>query len=289
MLEVIKMSNLTMTEAIENLQNDDVSIRKEAIESLIGVTDEAAIDPLIEATTDENAQVRFKAAEILGNMGNVAFDRLVSKFESETGKNKRFLAFALKETNNEKAIPLFAEAVSDEDFGVRKVSIRALGELQAHDELDTIAKGLDDEDWGVRLAAIYACADLASDDSIALIKKARRDESDKDFKKSCNKAIKKAEKNQKAKAEGKVVSNTIPMKTIKEMEKTNPQKAIKEYEKYVQSESDKDAPYKRLAILYRKLRQDENEIAVLEKAIEVLSVKKPGKEDWFVKRLAKMK
>ena len=283
------MSNLTMTEAIENLQNDDVSIRKEAIESLIGVTDEAAIDPLIEATTDENAQVRFKAAEILGNMGNVAFDRLVSKFESETGKNKRFLAFALKETNNEKAIPLFAQAVSDEDFGVRKVSIRALGELQAHDELDTIAKGLDDEDWGVRLAAIYACADLASDDSIALIKKARRDESDKDFKKSCNKAIKKAEKNQKAKAEGKVVSNTIPMKTIKEMEKTNPQKAIKEYEKYVQSESDKDAPYKRLAILYRKLRQDENEIAVLEKAIDVLSVKKPGKEDWFVKRLAKMK
>ena len=289
MLEVIKMSNLTMTEAIENLQNDDVSIRKEAIESLIGVTDEAAIDPLIEATTDENAQVRFKAAEILGNMGNVAFDRLVSKFESETGKNKRFLAFALKETNNEKAIPLFAQAVSDEDFGVRKVSIRALGGLQAHDELDTIAKGLDDEDWGVRLAAIYACADLASDDSIALIKKARRDESDKDFKKSCNKAIKKAEKNQKAKAEGKVVSNTIPMKTIKEMEKTNPQKAIKEYKKYVQSESDKDAPYKRLAILYRKLRQDENEIAVLEKAIEVLSVKKPGKEDWFVKRLAKMK
>ena len=283
------MSNLTMTEAIENLQNDDVSIRKEAIESLIGVTDEAAIDPLIEATTDENAQVRFKAAEILGNKGNVAFDRLVSKFESETGKNKRFLAFALKETNNEKAIPLFAQAVSDEDFGVRKVSIRALGELQAHDELDTIAKGLDDEDWGVRLAAIYACADLASDDSIALIKKARRDESDKDFKKSCNKAIKKAEKNQKAKAEGKVVSNTIPMKTIKEMEKTNPQKAIKEYKKYVQSESDKDAPYKRLAILYRKLRQDENEIAVLEKAIEVLSVKKPGKEDWFVKRLAKMK
>lgn len=283
------MSNLTMTEAIENLQNDDVSIRKEAIESLIGVTDEAAIDPLIEATTDENAQVRFKAAEILGNMGNVAFDRLVSKFESETGKNKRFLAFALKETNNEKAIPLFAQAVSDEDFGVRKVSIRALGELQAHDELDTIAKGLDDEDWGVRLAAIYACADLASDDSIALIKKARRDESDKDFKKSCNKAIKKAEKNQKAKSEGKVVSNTIPMKTIKEMEKTNPQKAIKEYKKYVQSESDKDAPYKRLAILYRKLRQNENEIAVLEKAIEVLSVKKPGKEDWFVKRLAKMK
>ena len=283
------MSNFTMTEAIENLQNDDVSIRKEAIESLIGVTDEEAIDPLIEATTDENAQVRFKAAEILGNMGDVAFDRLVSKFTSETGKNKRFLAFALKETHNEKAIPLFAEAVSDEDFGVRKVSIRALGELQAHDELDTIAKGLEDEDWGVRLAAIHACADLASDESIALIKKARRAEKDEDFKKSCKKALKKAEKLKKAKSEGKVVVSTIPMNTIKEMEKTNPQKAIKEYEKYVESGSDKDAPYKRLAVLYRKLSQYDNEVAVLEKAIEVLSEKKPGKEEWFVKRLNKMK
>lgn len=282
------MSNLTMTEAIENLQNDDVSIRKEAIESLIGVTDEAAIDPLIEATTDENAQVRFKAAEILGNMGNVAFDRLVSKFESETGKNKRFLAFALKETNNEKAIPLFAQAVSDEDFGVRKVSIRALGELQAHDELDTIAKGLDDEDWGVRLAAIYACADLASDDSIALIKKARRDESDKDFKKSCNKAIKKAEKNQKAKAEGKVVSNTIPMKTIKEMEKTNPQKAIKEYERYVEAKQPKDAAYKRLCVLYRKDNDYENEVRVIETAIEVFADNEK-KLPYFEKRLAKLK
>ena len=155
--------------------------------------------------------------------------------------------------------------------------------------MDTIAKGLEDEDWGVRLATIHACADLASDESIALIKKARREESDKDFKKSCNKAIKKAEKNQKAKSEGKVVTNTIPMKTIKEMETTNPQKAIKEYEKYVQAESDKDAPYKRLAILYRKLRQDDKEIEVLEKAIKVLSEKKPGKEDWFVKRLNKMK
>ena len=83
--------------------------------------------------------------------------------------------------------------------------------------------------------------------------------------------------------------STIPMKTIKEMEKTNPQKAIKEYEKYVQSESDKDAPYKRLAIIYRKLNDYDKEVAVLEKAIDVLSVKKPGKEKWFVDRLNKMK
>lgn len=282
------MSDLTLNQAIESLKSSDVNERKEAVNSLVTVKDEIAIEPLIEATTDENAQVRFKAAEILGNMGDLAFEKLIKRFEDETGKNKRFLTFALKETNNNKAIPYFASAVGDEDFGVRKVAIRALGELQAHDELNTIAKGLDDEDWGVRLATIYALGDLASDDSINLIKQARRKEKDKDFKKSCNKALKKAEKALKAKSEGKTISKVLPLSRIKEMEKVNLQKAIKEYEKYVSEEQPKDAPYKRLCILYRKNNDLENEVRVLEKAIEILADKKPGKEEWFEKRLAKL-
>ena len=98
------MSNLSFEDAINNLSNDDVSIRKEAVESLVGITDEKAIEPLIKATTDENAQVRFKAAEILGNMGDVAVDKLIEEFDNAEGKNKRFLAFALKETEDKIAI-----------------------------------------------------------------------------------------------------------------------------------------------------------------------------------------
>ena len=188
------MSNLSFEEAINKLSDDDVKVRKEAIESLVGINDESAIEPLIKATTDDNAQVRFKAAEILGSMGDVAVDRLIED------KDKRFLAFALKETEDKKVIPYFVKATEDEDFGVRKVAVRALGELQAEDELDNIAKCLEDDDWGVKLAAIQALGDLASDEAIKLIKDARKSEVDKDFKKSCNKAIKKAEKRQKAKA-----------------------------------------------------------------------------------------
>ena len=193
------MSNLSFEQAINELKNDDVEIRKEAVNSLVGTTDETAIDPLIEAVTDDNSQVRFKAAEILGGMGQVAVAHLIDKFNNAEGSEKRFLTFALKETGSVKAIPCFVEAASDEDFGTRKVAIRSLGELQAHDEIETISKGLEDEDWGVRLASIYALGDLASEESIAIIKKARRNEKDKDFKKSCNKTLKKAEKNMKAK------------------------------------------------------------------------------------------
>jgi len=282
------MSNLSFEEAINNLSDDDVKVRKEAIESLVGVTDEEAIEPLIKATTDDNAQVRFKAAEILGSMGDVAVDKLTEEFKNAEGKDKRFLAFALKETEDKKVIPYFVDAVEDEDFGVRKVAVRALGELQAEDELDTIAKCLEDEDWGVRLAAIQALGDLATDDSIKLIKDARKSEEDKDFKKSCNKAIKKAQKRQKAKESGGTVVKLIPMSTIKEMEKTNVQKAIKEYERYVESRQAKDAPYKRLCVLYRKSNDYDNEVRVIETAIDVFAGN-DKKLSYFKKRLAKLK
>ena len=281
------MSNLSFEDAINNLSNDDVIIRKEAVESLVGITDEKAIEPLIKATTDENAQVRFKAAEILGNMGDVAVDKLIDEFNNAEGKNKRFLAFALKETENKKVIPYFVEATADEDFGVRKVAVRALGELQANDELDSIAKCLEDEDWGVRLAAIQALGDLATDESIKLIKDARKAEEDKDFKKSCNKAIKKAQKRQKAKASGESIVKVIPMSTIKEMEKSNLQKAIKEYERYVEAKQHKDAPYKRLCVLYRKANDYDNEIRVIKTACEVFA-DNDKKLAYFEKRLAKL-
>ena len=281
------MSNLSFEDAVSNLSSEDVKVRKEAIESLVGVTDEKAIEPLIKATTDDNAQVRFKAAEILGSMGDVAVDKLIEEFESVEGKDKRFLAFALKETEDEKVIPYFVEATEDEDFGVRKVAVRSLGELQAEGELDTIAKCLEDDDWGVKLAAIQALGDLATDDAIDLIKKARKGEEDKDFKKSCNKAIKKAQKRQKAKASGESIVKVIPMSTIKEMEKTNIQKAIKEYERYVEARQPKDAPYKRLCVLYRKSNDYDDEVRVIETAIEVFEGTK--KVDYFKKRLAKLK
>ncbi len=279
---------MTFNEAINNLSSDDVSVRKEAIESLVGITDEEAIEPLIKATTDDNAQVRFKAAEILGNMGDVAVDKLIEEFKNAEGKDKRFLAFALKETEDNKVVPYFVEAIDDEDFGVRKVAVRALGELNAVDELDAIAKCLEDEDWGVKLAAIQALGDLATDEAIKLIKDVRKTEDDKDFKKSCNKAIKKAEKRKKAKASGKTIVKVIPMSTIKEMEKTNLQKAIKEYERYVEAKQAKDAPYKRLCVLYRKANDYDNEVRVIETACEVFAGN-DKKLAYFEKRLAKLK
>ena len=58
------MAQTTIDDAINGLKDDDVNIKMDSLEYLMNVNDEIAIDPLIEATTDDNTQVRFKAAGI---------------------------------------------------------------------------------------------------------------------------------------------------------------------------------------------------------------------------------
>lgn len=282
------MAKFTMDEAISKLNDVDVNVRKDAVNSLDGIDDEKIIDPLIEAITDDNTNIRFKAAQILGTFGDVAVDKLIDKFNNSTGSDKRYLIFALKEAHSPKTIDVLVSAVDDDDPNVRKTAIRGLGSLQARDKMDYIAKGLEDDDWGVRLYSIYALGDLATPESINLIKKARRKEKDKDFKKSCNKTIKKAEKIIKSGGKLKPASKAKPMKDIKALEKENTEQAIKEYEIHIKEGATSQEPYKRLCILYRKTNSYDDEVRILKIAIENLSKSKPGKEEWFQKRLDKL-
>lgn len=191
---------LSVDEAIIKLTDDDVEMRKLAVNSLEGIDDEAVVEPLIKAMQDENTPVRHKAAENLGKMGESVVDRLLEVVNNEEGEYKRFASFALKGTGSEKAIDYFSKSLHDEDFGVRKIAVRSLGELKATDKIDDIEKIiLEEEDWGVRLAAIRALGDMEVEEAITPIKKARRKEKDKDFKKAANKAIKKIEKSIKKK------------------------------------------------------------------------------------------
>lgn len=191
---------LSMEEAIAKLTDDDVEVRKLAVNSLEGVKDEEVIEPLILAMNDKNTPVRHKAADNLGKIGESVVDRLIEVVNKEDGEYKRFASFALKTTGSKKVVDYFAEAIHDEDFGVRKIAVRSLGELKATDKIDDIEKlMLEEEDWGVRLAAIRALGDMEVEEAIVSIKKARRKEKDKDFKKAANKAIKKIEKDIKNK------------------------------------------------------------------------------------------
>ncbi|MDR1721801.1 MAG: HEAT repeat domain-containing protein [Methanobrevibacter sp.] len=189
------VEKLSKDDAISKLKDEDVEVRKLAVNSLEGVTDEDLILPLIETLNDENTPVKYKAAELLGAIGEPAVEPLLEVVKKEDGEYKRYASSALKLTASPKAVEYFVEALDDEDWGVRKVAVRSLGELKATETIDRIAEiMMEEEDWGVRLAAIRSLGDMEVEEAIAPIKKARRKEKDKDFKKAANKAIKKIEK-----------------------------------------------------------------------------------------------
>ena len=94
---------LSINEAIEALKDDDVANRKLAIASLENVNDEAIIEPLIEATKDENAQIRFKAAEILGNMGDVAVDKLIKNLQNQKERIRDFWHLHLRKLKTKRS------------------------------------------------------------------------------------------------------------------------------------------------------------------------------------------
>ncbi|MDR0911506.1 MAG: HEAT repeat domain-containing protein [Methanobrevibacter sp.] len=193
----------SVEEAIMKLNDEDVEVRKIAVESLEHINNDNIVDPLIVALCDENTIVKHKAAEILGQMGEIAVDKLIDKVNNSEGDEKRFASFALKGTGSKKAIEYFSNSLEDEDWGVRKIAIRSLGELKATEYIDKIAELITKEpDWGVMLAGVHSLGDMENDEAIVAIKKIRRnakkfltDEQDvKDFKKAANKAIKKIEK-----------------------------------------------------------------------------------------------
>ena len=85
-----------LIEAINQLQDEDPEVRKNAADVLADARDEQAIEPLINALNDENPQVRFKSAQALGNMGKSAVNPLIEVLNQAEGETLRYATFALK-------------------------------------------------------------------------------------------------------------------------------------------------------------------------------------------------
>jgi len=175
---------------INNLKNPDSNVRKESVDKLGETKDKRIIEPLILVLNDENHQVRFKAAESLGGMGEPAVEPLIKALKECEGESKRFVTFALKKIGDANVVDHLIQSLNDEDWGVRKVAARSLGELGDKRAVEPLFEALNDEDWGVQLAALRSLGDLKDERAIEPIKKARR-KGDKDFKKAANKALKK--------------------------------------------------------------------------------------------------
>ena len=130
----------------------------------------------MKALNDDNPDVRFQASKSLAEIGKPAVEPLLNALKGEDGNTKRYATFI--------------EALSDDDWSVRKTCAKSLGEMGDDAAVEPLIEALKDEDWGVKLAVAKALGDLKDEQAIDPLKKARRAaKGDKEFKKVATKEI----------------------------------------------------------------------------------------------------
>jgi hypothetical protein len=98
-----------------------------------------AIEPLLQALTDPEAEIRAQAASTLGKLGDA------------------------------KAGAALMHCLSDESKDVRLQAVLALGQLSYQEALPALVKALDDKEWSIRFRAAQALYKLG-DNGIAMLK-----------------------------------------------------------------------------------------------------------------------
>lgn len=194
---VILMTDLDTLKS--NMLDEDYEIRKQACIDLEEYGNEA-IDILIEAFSDKNPHVRFQAAKSLANIGDEVINPVLEKLKEDDPQVQKYAVLTLKSLGNDSVAAELIGALDSDDFAIRKFAAKTLGEMEVVDAVEPIIELLTDEDWGVRASAANALGDIKDKRAIDPIKKARRAATgDKEFKKVCNKSLKKIDPKPKKK------------------------------------------------------------------------------------------
>ena len=182
-----------------NLTNDDYETRLEACKELTQYPDEG-IDLLIKTFSDKNPHVRFQAAKSLAEIGTPSIKPLIAALKTDDTRVQKYVILALKDIGDDTVAVELIESLKSDDFAIRKFAAKALGEMKVESAVEPVIELLTDEDWGVRTSAANALGDIGDKRAIDPIKKARRAATgDKEFKKVCNKSLKKIDPKPKKK------------------------------------------------------------------------------------------
>jgi HEAT repeat protein len=143
---------------IKALGDEDDDVRWLAADALGEIGDERAVEPLIKALRDDNVHC---AAEALGNIGDVrAVEPLIKALEDEEWRVRYYAARALIIIMDARAVEPLIGALEDETWAVRGNAAYALGEIGDARAVEPLIKVLGDESDEVRDAAKEALKKL---------------------------------------------------------------------------------------------------------------------------------
>ncbi|MGO9121159.1 MAG: HEAT repeat domain-containing protein [Desulfomonilaceae bacterium] len=172
-LLLITQSQGAVQHLIEALEDEDANIRALATNALGNIESEATIQRLIRMCWDKDADVRRVAAHALGKIGtDEAIQTLMKALEDEDAGVRCAAAFGLGWTDSEAAIQPLIDALEDKDEDVRIAASRALGRMGADEAIEPLIKAFAGKDEDLRYAAAFALGKIGTDAAIRPLIKA---------------------------------------------------------------------------------------------------------------------
>lgn len=154
------LGEYAMSSLIDLLQDPRPDVRHHAAHVLGKIGQDAAVDALITALSDQDHKVVLKAAVALQQIGNLkAIPALMGILGHENREVRTTLMSVLSHFGTE-AVPALLETLNHERWQVREQALDILGSLGDPRAVPVIANALDDAHWQVRFAAVHALANI---------------------------------------------------------------------------------------------------------------------------------
>ncbi|WP_300608658.1 HEAT repeat domain-containing protein [Methanohalophilus sp.] len=177
---------------IQALENDNPDIRKNSAIALGKIGDERAIEPLLDLLDDDNREVRHAAEIALGNIGEESIDLLVSYAKNQDNAvYSRTIAVIVLGEYGEKAVPSLIQLLSDDEYFLLHPDVRSALNKIGDPAVEPLIGLLDSADPDVKSRAIQTLGDIGDDRAIEPLGKVLNDESEqvRDLAKSAIEAI----------------------------------------------------------------------------------------------------
>jgi HEAT repeat protein len=165
--EVVEPSSVSVL--IKALGDNDENVRYWAAEALgeIGPEAKDAIPALIKALSDNDESVRIKAIYVIGRIGPAAKEAipaLIKAFGDSDYGARTVAGEALKKIGPEakELVPVLIQALGDSDVNVRIAAAKELGEIRpaAKEAIPALIKAFGDSDWNVLRAVAKALGEM---------------------------------------------------------------------------------------------------------------------------------
>lgn len=154
--KLVDIGKPVVNPVIKALNDDKWRVRWYAAEILGEIGDKSAVNPLIKSLKDENNGVRSNAIIALVNIGDESVKPLIISLDDESWQVRWHAAEALGEIKNKNAVDPLIKTLSDKNSWVRKTAVTSLGMIGDKSAEKPLKNLLNDEDPEVREAAHLA-------------------------------------------------------------------------------------------------------------------------------------